>query len=151
ILRRIPTFMLLDDHEISDNWEPIASPDDPGNAKLATDGTKAFKKYQRGRNGELETFQFDGFSFFMLDTRTKRMHRKVGPTLSTANLFGMSLTDTMGRLKNWLLAEPGPKFVISPSMMLPRHRRAVQRDSGLSSSNLSALHSDGWDGYPNTL
>jgi phosphodiesterase/alkaline phosphatase D-like protein len=57
----------------------------------------------------------------------------------------------MDRLKDWLVAKQGPKFVISPSMLLPRHRRAVQRDSTLEWSNLSALHSDSWDGYPNTL
>jgi hypothetical protein len=57
----------------------------------------------------------------------------------------------MGKLKQWLLKSPGPKFVVSPAMLLPRHRRATQRDSSLDPSNLSALHSDGWDGYPNTL
>jgi cholesterol oxidase len=57
----------------------------------------------------------------------------------------------MGRLQKWLLEKPKPKFVLSPSMLLPRHRRAVQRDARLDPSNLSALHSDGWDGYPNTL
>ena len=57
----------------------------------------------------------------------------------------------MGRLQKWLLEKPAPKFVVSPAMLLPRHRRAVQRDARLDPSNLSALHSDGWDGYPNTL
>jgi hypothetical protein len=36
-------------------------------------------------------------------------------------------------------------------MFLPRHRVAVQHNSALDASNLSALHSDSWDGYPNTL
>jgi cholesterol oxidase len=154
VLRRMPSFMLLDDHEIDDNWEPLASPDEKTNDEKKQDGVKAYKKYQRGRNGGLETFDFDGFHFFMLDTRTERMHRKVDSSLASANLFNSDMLDpskTMGRLKKWLLEKPAPKFVVSPAMLLPRHRRAVQRDSRLDPSNLSALHSDGWDGYPNTL
>ncbi|MDA9528431.1 hypothetical protein ACM42_08280 [Bradyrhizobium sp. CCBAU 25338] len=157
LLRRIPSFMLLDDHEIDDNWEPIAYPDEKANADKKKYGVEAFQKYQRGRNGRLETFDFDGFHFFMLDTRTKRMHRKVNGSLTNATLFDSDpanpadLSKTMGRLQKWLLEKPKPKFVLSPSMLLPRHRRAVQRDASLAPSNLSALHSDGWDGYPNTL
>jgi cholesterol oxidase len=154
VLRRMPSFMLLDDHEIDDNWEPLASPDEKTNDEKKQHGVKAYKKYQRGRNGGLETFDFDGFHFFMLDTRTERMHRKVDGSLASANLFNSDMSDpskTMGRLKKWLLEKPAPKFVVSPAMLLPRHRRAVQCDSNLDPSNLSALHSDGWDGYPNTL
>ena len=153
-LRRIPSFMLLDDHEIDDNWEPVADPDDPSNARKEKDGFCAYKKYQRGINGGLETFDFDGFHFFLLDTRSERQHRKVDASLADAGLFATKPStplETMGRLKQWLLEKPEPKFVVSPAMLLPRHRRAVQRDSSLDPSNLSALHADGWDGYPNTL
>ncbi|MCL6286116.1 alkaline phosphatase D family protein [Ruegeria sp. 2012CJ41-6] len=83
----------------------------------------------------------------MLDTRRQRSHRKVG-TLASAELFDV---DTLNRLLDWLDSTNRPKFVVSPSMVLPRHRRAVQRDGSLNASNLSALHSDGWDGYPGTL
>jgi hypothetical protein len=154
VLRRMPSFMLLDDHEIDDNWEPVAVPDEQANDRKKTDGVKAYKKYQRGRNGGYETFDFDGFNFFMLDTRTERMHRKVDASLTNANLFESDAADpskTMGRLKQWLLDKKTPKFVVSPAMLLPRHRRAVQRDPRLSPHNLSALHSDSWDGYPKTL
>ena len=76
--------MLLDDHEIDDNWEPIAYPDEQTNADKKKYGVEAYQKYQRGRNGGLETFDFDGFHFFMLDTRTERMHRKVDGSLANA-------------------------------------------------------------------
>ena len=131
-LRRIPSFMLLDDHEIDDNWEPIADPDDPSNADKKTDGFAAYKKYQRGMDGGcgafdfLQTFDFDGFHFFLLDTRSKRKHRKADGSLAGAELFDLV---TMGKLKQWLLKSPAPKFVISPAMLLPRHRRSIQRDS----------------------
>ncbi|ANN58232.1 hypothetical protein A9174_16750 [Mesorhizobium loti NZP2037] len=147
-LRRIPSFMLLDDHEIDDNWEAI--PDDNENKEKKTLGLKAYWKYQRGMFRR-RTFKFDGFDFFMLDTRTERSHRRVG-SLASAELFAPG---TMRELKRWLLRKSGshfvPKFVVSSAMLLPRHRRAVQRDERLDPSNLSAIHSDGWDGYPNTL
>jgi cholesterol oxidase len=76
VLRRIPSFMLLDDHEIDDNWEPLSSPDDAFNSEKARLGIEAYTKYQRGKF-LLETFDFDGVHFFMLDTRTTRTHRKV--------------------------------------------------------------------------
>ncbi|MDP9631042.1 UNVERIFIED_ORG: choline dehydrogenase-like flavoprotein [Ensifer adhaerens] len=148
VLRKIPSFMLLDDHEIDDNWEPISDPDDDDNAEKVTRGIEAYRKYQRGMHAKLEMFDFDGFHFFMLDTRTQRTHRKVGDGLRTAAMIAPA---TMDSLKQWLLLAPAPKFVVSPVMFLPRHRRAIQRDRSLSWTNLSALHSDGWDGYPNTL
>jgi cholesterol oxidase len=92
--------------------------------------------------------KLDGFHFFMLDRRSERKHLRADGSLASADLFDSM---TMGRLKQWLLDSPAPKFVVSPAMLLPRHRRAVQRDSSLDPSNLSALHSDGWDGYPDTL
>ncbi len=79
---------------------------------------------------DVETFDFDGFDFFMLDTRTERTHRKVDGTLASAELF---TSTTMTKLKSWMLKKLGPnfvpKFVVSPVMLLPRHRRAVQRDA----------------------
>ena len=146
-LRRVPSFMLLDDHEIGDNWEPVSTPDEEGNSDTLKAGVAAYEKYQRGRKPNLEAFQFDGFHFFMLDTRTGRSHRKIG-SLSGAHLFSPA---TMIRLKDWLLNATGPKFVVSPLMLLPRHRRAIQRDERLDPANLSSLHSDAWDGYPDSL
>ncbi len=148
VLRQIPSFMLLDDQEIDDDWEPISDPDDDDNAGKAMRGIEAYRKYQRGKHAKLDMFDFDGFHFFMLDTRTQRTHRTVGDGLKAAAMLAPAMMDS---LKQWLLLAPGPKFVVSPSMLLPRHRRATQRDQSLSWTNLSALHSDGWDGYPNTL
>ncbi|NUS71127.1 MAG: alpha/beta fold hydrolase, partial [Ensifer adhaerens] len=151
VLRRIPSFMLLDDHEIDDNWEPLASPNDiESNARLKKEGFSAFEKYQRGVDPKLKTFDYEGFHFFLLDTRSERMHRKIGAGLANATLFKTGVGETMSDLETWL-GKNGPKFIASPSMFLPRHRRAIQRDASLSPDNLSALRSDGWDGYPNSL
>ncbi|HLF12547.1 MAG TPA: alkaline phosphatase D family protein, partial [Gammaproteobacteria bacterium] len=152
-LRRVPSFMLLDDHEIADNWEPLGVVDAPSNADKRIRGVDAYKQYQRGMKvnygaSPVFSFEFDGFPFFMLDTRSKRDHRTVG-SLSGAELFDG--TTTLPALKTWLQNHNGPKFVVTPAMLLPRHRRAVQRDARLDTTNLSSLHSDGWDGYPGTL
>lgn len=147
VLRQIPSFMLLDDHEIADNWEPVADPDKLYNTRTRVLGVDAFLKYQRGLKKELEEFTFDGYPFFMLDTRSGRTHRELG-NLAHAALFHK---DRMDALKAFLTRTSGPKFVLSPLMLLPRHARAVQRDTRLDSGNLSALHSDGWDGYPQTM
>ncbi|MDX0605527.1 hypothetical protein GOD78_30880 [Sinorhizobium medicae] len=152
VLRRIPSFMLLDDHEIDDNWEPLSDPDLECNQEKLRAGEKAFRKYQRGMNADLQAFEFDGYPFFMLDTRTERSHRRADASLERAYLFQSGDNETMGKLKRWLKdSRPGPKFIVTPAMFLPRHRRAIQRDASLTPSNLSALHSDGWDGYPDSM
>jgi len=164
VLRRVPSFMLLDDHEIEDNWEPLPgeTPQQKINAKSVASGVEAYKQYQRAivasdypgsiGTGQSFTFSFDGFPFFMLDTRSKRAPRTMG-ALANATLFDPG---TLDALRKWLSEQPPtePKFIVSPAMLLPRHRRAVQgvrQGEGLHHLNLSALHSDGWDGYPRSL
>ncbi len=174
VLRRIPSFMLLDDHEIDDNWEPLSQPrnrqqTDPQslaelklNGELVQEGVDAYRTYQRasvigdatpgsGSSNQSFKFRFDGFPFFMLDTRSNRAPRTIA-LLQDATLFD---DETSNALKAWLTKEEHrdiPKFVVTPAILLPRHRRAAQDEtSGKNGVNLSALHSDGWDGYPKTL
>jgi phosphodiesterase/alkaline phosphatase D-like protein len=164
VLRRVPSFTLLDDHEIDDNWEPLpaGAPQQQLNAASGSSAVAAFERFQRAivaedykgnvGAGQSFTFKFDGFPFFMLDTRTKRSPRHIG-TLKDATLFDEG---TLTELQNWLRDLPAdtPKFIVTPAMLLPRHRRAVRgqwQGGGLHHRNLSALHSDGWDGYPNSL
>jgi hypothetical protein len=161
-LRRVPSFMLLDDHEIDDNWGPLpsAAPDSGGNLGMQQQGLKSYRKYERGRHEmppELASFgfKFDGFPFFMLDTRSERTLRQTG-NLATAKLFAHGVGSTLEKLEQWLTNVPqsGPKFIVTPSMFLPRHRRTVRLTTAgnvLDSANLNAFHSDGWDGYPETL
>lgn len=144
VLRRIPSFMLLDDHEIEDNWEPSSVPN-PVKAALGARGVAAFRKFQRGVEIENDTlsrqFERDGFPFFMLDTRYEREPR-------SANIAAAKLVrdSTMAALEAWLASLSGPKFVVTPAMLLPRHRVAARWDEPV-----SALHSDGWDGYRASL
>jgi phosphodiesterase/alkaline phosphatase D-like protein len=57
----------------------------------------------------------------------------------------------MTELKNFLVKTDGPKFVVSPVMLLPRHARASKPGQRLDAAYAGALQSDGWDGYPETM
>ncbi len=162
VTRRLPTFMLLDDHEIVDNWEPRS--DDVRPDPLMVEGRRSYMAFERaagppprapvGDSTDPMWFEFDldGFSFFMADTRTERTARRVGD-FAAARIMSDDHARIMSRaqferLRLWLREQPAerPKLVASPSILLPRHRRAVQR--GVAAS---ALHSDGWDGYPGSF
>lgn len=117
---------------------PFQTNDIPANADLRKDGIEALEKYQRGLQPKQAIFDFEGFRFFMLDTRGERLHRKIGAGLGNATLFKTGVGTTMDQLTTWLGTGNGPKFIASPSMFLPRHRRANQRDRSLGPDNLTA-------------
>ena len=47
VLRKVPSYMMLDDHEIADNWEPLPYPDLKNETAL-TLGRKHYLNFQRG-------------------------------------------------------------------------------------------------------
>lgn len=147
VLRRVPSFMMLDDHEIDDNWEPL-SWNDPDNRALMENGRASYIKYQRGLTHDREdpelsfSFSYAGVEFYMLNTRTAREPRTATNVASQSLISDTDLAD----LEAWLQQGNAPKFIVTPSMLLPRHRRAVQW-----TKEESAVSSDGWDGYPATL
>lgn len=157
VLRRIPLYAMLDDHEIVDNWEPCDA--DPTQQERLTLGREAYFRYQRmaGPPRELPSndspdpvwyrFSVAGFPFFMADTRTERKPR-TAETIMSARIMS---NNQFGKLKQWLTdAQQSfrntPKFVASPACFLPRHVHASP-DRTFD----SALRSDAWDGYPASL
>lgn len=154
ILRRIPLYAMLDDHEIVDNWEPCRA--DPEQQEKLQHGRDAYFRYQRMAGPPREPasgdstapvwypFSFAGFPFFMADTRTERKPR-TAETIKGARI----MSDTQFcRLKQWLTnaQRDTPKFVASPACFLPRH---VHATPGRTFD--SALRSDAWDGYQASL
>ena len=148
-LRQVPSYMLLDDHEIENDWEEL------NNAEPYDVAIEAYEKYQRHTTtGSTELyfdFVVDTFRFFMLDTRTRRAVRDLTNTNTADILDGQDLLDPTRQfddLDTWIQTSPydRPKFIVSPAMLLPRHREATRWDH-----RASALHSDGWDGYPASL
>jgi cholesterol oxidase len=149
IMRKVPVHMMLDDHEMVDNWE-LPHPDNIDATKRANrireQGLKAYWKYQRlksypGQVGREVSYSFDHgcASVYMLDTRSQRRHRKVGSP-ETAQIFSV---EAMKELKLWLLKDiKRLKFIVSPSILLP------QRLGMLNDGIDQTTRSDSWDGYP---
>lgn len=139
---------MLDDHEIRDNW---ANDPDPKMRSKDTDiksGKQAYLRYQRGKTGRLparlwRNFTHDGIPFFLSDTRTEREGR-TALNCHQARIMGPEQFD---KLCEWLTKPEYaelPKFVLTPSAILPRRRDVAEDPS-------CALHSDAWDGYPRSM
>ena len=161
VLRQLPVYCMLDDHEIENNWGPLRIDHDPArierNDHLKDLGVDAFLTYQRGidpdswrksHNGRTPLwyhFRHNGFRFFMMDTRTDRSSR-CAATIDDRETTLIS-EDQLRDFREWLdkCDSTQPAFVVSPSILFPRHQVA----SG--DYPASALNADGWDGYPQSL
>jgi alkaline phosphatase D len=148
VLRRLPAHMMLDDHELEADWEPTALGEaDP----IFASGLRTFNRYQTignaASNGEpgparpiWYTLDDSDVPFFILDTRCERTPRS-GATAARAEILGRQ---QFVALETWLFKrrdDGRPKFVVSPSVFLPRHSHAV-----CTGSSASAIRSDGWCG-----
>jgi cholesterol oxidase len=160
ILRRVPVRMLLDDHELSDDWEPMALELQGRNeaaAKKINDarrfGYGAYRKYQqmqRARrrdpvsppDGPVDVhFSFGGYRFYLADTRTGRSPRGSAVSAADVQILGAFQRDA---LEKWLLDHPHEvKFVATPSLLLPRLRATAESD-------MNRVRSDAWDGFPHS-
>lgn len=164
VLRRRHSYMMLDDHEIANDWQGLegASPAYSRNEEQKAVGVRQYLKYQRGplhyrhlAPGQCAplwfSFQENGFPFFVCDTRAERYPR----TAASLNQPGTHLMDRAQRqaLENWLLQESTAlKFITSASALLPRKRVISSRNpSILDGRDLSLLGQDSWCGYPASL
>lgn len=162
VLRRLPSFMMLDDHELLNDWDRAES--SVGKASHYRNGKASYWNFQRNlhqtpASDELlneplwYAFQHNQFDFFMADSRSERDGRSITNTEPDADIFPLAearlLSDKQFQaLKDWLLkpqSDSRPRFVVSPSMMLPRRLRTPE------TSENTAIHCDAWDGYPRTL
>ncbi|MEM7194740.1 MAG: alkaline phosphatase D family protein [Pseudomonadota bacterium] len=145
IFRKIPTYMMLDDHEIVNDWEP----DQANSGPPPTDATEAYKTYQRPDaplSDDRLFMQIDdpGFRAFVINSRTERAARNVH---NIANVSMIS-DHQMDEIRKWLGTPTfgKPIFLCSPSRLLPRNHQ-----SDWSEGFGGSLHSDGWDGFPKSL
>jgi len=169
VFSRLPTYMMLDDHEVSDNWHP-EDRRDPQADLLVNEGLLICDKYQLAhgpQNAEelcesagtpvplrarFYSFSGSGFPFFVCDTRTARQQRN--------SILGAAQERA---LENWLVTQQKehkrrPKFVVSPSIVVPYlHATGLPvADPGLTRSATRgaaaySARSDGWDGFPEAL
>ena len=150
--RNVELRMMLDDHEISDNWEPGDEPNifNAGASSPSRRGVDAYWRYQRAASPRpdqplYDAFEHRGLCFFLADTRTERQAR----TASTFREKRIMSTAQFDALTTWM-ADPAiatrPKFILTSSMLLPRRLASAEGHQGS-----RALHSDAWDGYPRSL
>lgn len=151
VLRRVPVYPMLDDHEVEENFE--------GRLREHEAGLDAFESFQlrltpafgRARQARPDRRSYwyiaraGGFEFFVCNPRTGRARGR-GRASVDAEIMRRP---QMRALKEWLRdAHRGhadvPKFVVSPSVVAPWSRSTLGHPA-------YALRSDAWDGFPGSL
>ncbi len=150
VMRELPTYMMMDDHEVDDDWTAAAG----GDPQTAIWGLKAFRGYQwlhsprnapqlaDGRERHFYWFDAAGFPFFVCDTRVDRVP-------------GARIMDEaqLGFLTAWLRDPERPqhrhRFIVSPSLVVPFRGEAQRR--GRPHPDAYLRRSDGWEAFPDSL
>lgn len=178
LLRQSSTYMILDDHEIEDNWTQDRLKGDPGKHMVFNFAITAYMNYQWSHSprswGRLLYYSFDcgGYPFFVLDTRTQRYKnssdRAQDSGLRDNHMLGYPTIDEhhpgqMRRLKDWLSQQQKdrgnvPKFIVSSSVFVPN--AMDERINETKTKNLDYLlyqanghnrdDSDSWPAFPQT-
>ena len=161
LLRHVPTYMILDDHEIEDNWTQDRLRDRSKwllfniaiNAYMSYQWSHGPRTYDRRLYSD---FTASGYPFFILDCRTQRSKDDVEDALDDNHMLGRPSHDPdspgqIDRLLDWLEQQQdergnAPKFLVSPSVFVPsgmRERTGLGDDKALNKS-------DSWPAYPQT-
>ncbi len=158
LLRQTPTYMILDDHEIEDNWTQDRILES-GKRRLFHLAIGAYMSHQwvhGPRNfGKRLYYHFEcsGYPFFVLDTRTQR-YKESEESISDNHLLGCPSLDPenepsqLDQLCRWLSRqqkEKGdrPKFIVTSNVFVPNSMRTI-------GSEKRKNESDSWPAFPNT-
>lgn len=160
VLRRLPAYMMLDDHELLNDWDRAEN--HLGEAGFYRNGKRSYFNFQRNlHNTPIHNdlsdapvwyrFTQQGFDFFMADSRSERDGRSASHTdasqhIATTEDATIISDEQWQALKSWLLERPidgRPRFIVSASMLLPRRIKSTGNDQPA-----ACIHSDAWDGYP---
>lgn len=154
LTRSLPTYMILDDHEIEDDWVQGRVKYASGRA-LFNMAIHAYLSYQwvhgpRSFGKKLYyTFDYGQVPFFVLDERTQRIRDDIDTDMSDNHLLGYpskgGIRGQLDELCEWLIAmqhthQDAPKFVGSASVFAPNGVDAVKKP----------WKSDSWPAFPNT-
>ena len=180
LLRSSTTYMILDDHEIEDNWTQDRVTDE-GKHQLFNIAIGAYQSYQWSHGprtfGQLfyYTFECGGYPTFVVDTRTQRF-KDDQTGLRDNHLLGRPSIDPnhpgqLQRLLDWLSTQQKqrkdvPKFIVTSSVFVPNDMseriapvQGVVSGAGKKKTPSNMLFewnrkrredSDSWPAYPST-
>lgn len=166
LLSQMPTYMILDDHEIEDNWTQDRL-SKAASRKVFHLAVGAYMSYQwshcpRSYQTRLYyNFECNGYPFFVLDTRTQRFIDDVPGSLDDNHLLGRPTIgdeepSQLDRLLRWLVAQQKnrgdvPKFIVSSSVFAPSPITAREgRDGDVEDRVRWKEESDSWPAFPTT-
>ncbi|MET0379806.1 MAG: alkaline phosphatase D family protein [Spongiibacteraceae bacterium] len=161
LMQMAPHYMILDDHEIEDNWSQDRY---DRQRQLYTNAMQAYSSYQWihspcNYDRRLHySFNCGGYPFFVMDTRTQRfMGSAASPlddhaTLADNHMLGRPSTTEFSQLSQlllWLHQQDRnvPKFIVSSSVFVPN---AMDVRSGKNPSVKALEECDSWPGFPET-
>lgn len=160
LLRSGPNYMILDDHEIEDNWSQcrIRRPNKKLLFNLAIGAYLSYQWSHGPRNYGLRlyySFEAAGYPFFVLDTRTQRYLDDVPHTLADNHLLGRPSLDPnepgqLDILCDWLVEQQqrrgnAPKFIVTASVFVPNPVSSAGK------ATVAAIEAtDSWPAFPNT-
>jgi alkaline phosphatase D len=159
LLRSAPNYMILDDHEIEDNWVQgrIREVKKRQVFQVAIAAYRSYQWVHSPRNYDDQhyySFECGGIPFFVMDSRTQRMREDDDQILEDNHLLGYPARDSAPGYKGqidilceWLVAQQkgkgdAPKFVVSPSVFVPNDIKTVD-DS-------KKWKDDSWPAFPTT-
>lgn len=166
LLRQMPTYMILDDHEIEDNWtqDRIRCVQSRRVFNLAIDAYRSYQWIHGPTSfGKRLFYQFacSGYPFFVLDTRTQRFMDDVRNSVDDNHLMGRpSLAQEepsqLEFLLHWLSDSQKrygdtPKFIVSSSVFAPNPMDARTGRQGSDAEKTRWYEgSDSWPAFPTT-
>jgi alkaline phosphatase D len=157
LLRSVPTYMILDDHEIEDNW--VRGRLDRSDKRLLFNyAISAYMSYQwlhGPRNFDKRlyyNFTCQGFPFFVLDERTQRIRDDDDRNLEDNHLLGYPAKNPdykgqIDHLCDWLRDQQDRignrlKFIVSPTVFVPNPVASINDNK--------KWKSDSWPAFPIT-
>lgn len=166
LLRQVPHYMILDDHEIEDNWAQDRLKK-AASRKVFHLAVGAYMSYQwshcpRSFGTRLYyNYECAGYPFFVLDTRTQRFMDDVVNSLDDNHLLGRPTLSSeepgqLARLLRWLVEQQttrgdAPKFIVTSSVFVPNPIDAREGREGTAAQKVKWKEgSDSWPAFPNT-
>lgn len=166
LLREVPTYMILDDHEIEDNWTQDRLTK-AASRKVFHLAIGAYMSYQWSHSPRsfqtrlYYNFECNGYPFFVLDTRTQRFMDDVKGSLDDNHLLGRPTIgdeepSQLDRLLRWLVAQQqkrgdAPKFIVTSSVFAPSPITAREGRDGDADDRIRWKEdSDSWPAFPAT-